>query len=53
VPNGGEYAAVAVQWLNWQLKKDTDAARNFAGDACRLCADPNWTVSRRNLPRIP
>jgi len=47
--NGGEFGGVAVAWLNWQLKKDARAAHMFLGEACGLCVNPRWVVSRRNL----
>lgn len=44
--NGGDWAAVAVSWLDWQLKSVAVAARRFAGDDCGLCTDQRWTVVR-------
>ena len=52
-PNGGDGARVAVAWLDWQLKDDADAAELFTGPDCGLCASPEWTVMRRNLPGAP
>jgi hypothetical protein len=49
-PNGGEAAAVAVRWLNWQLRGDAGAAKHFVGEACGLCRDPRWTFERRQFP---
>jgi len=49
-PNGGEYAQVAVRWLNWQLKSDAGDASTFVGKTCGLCSDDRWTVTRRNFP---
>jgi hypothetical protein len=40
---------VTVRWLNWQLKSDADASRDFSGAACRLCSDPRWTVQQKRL----
>ncbi|MEK8052731.1 alpha/beta hydrolase [Ideonella sp. DXS22W] len=48
-PNGGAYAPVAVAWLQWQLKGDTQAARQFKGADCGLCRDPLWHVQRFRL----
>jgi hypothetical protein len=48
-PNGGKAAQVAVDWLEWQLRKDTKAARTFTGSDCRLCVDPAWTVQRKGI----
>ncbi len=49
LPNGGEFAGIAVAWLNWQLKADDRAALMFRGDACGLCVNPRWNVRSHNL----
>lgn len=49
-PDGGEWAKVTTRWLDWQLKGDADAARDFAGKDCRLCADTRWTIVQKQLP---
>lgn len=49
-PNGGAAAQVAVDWLNWQLRGDAKAASRFVGEKCGLCADPKWTLERKNFP---
>ena len=49
-PDGGEWARVSARWLNWQLKADADASRDFAGKDCRLCTDTRWTVVQKQLP---
>jgi hypothetical protein len=41
-PNGGKAAAAVVAWLDWQLRGDQDAAKNFVGKDCGLCRDPAW-----------
>jgi dienelactone hydrolase len=46
-PNGGEFARVAVAWLDWQLKGSREAAALFTGEPCGLCTSPGWTVERR------
>ena len=48
-PNGGAAAAVAVSWLDWQLRGDTAAARRFVGDDCGLCKDASWSLQAKNL----
>jgi dienelactone hydrolase len=48
-PNGGEFAGVAIAWLNWQLKGDRLAARMFVGRHCGLCVNPRWVVRQKNL----
>ena len=45
--NGGVYAKVAVAWLDWQLKNDQTAARQFTGSDCGFCGDRNWTIERK------
>ncbi len=47
--NGGEWAAVAVRWLDWHLGGNAAPARHFAGPDCILCTDARWTVIRRGL----
>jgi dienelactone hydrolase len=47
--NGGEFAGVAVAWLNWQLKGDARARRLFVGAECGLCVNPHWVVHSKNL----
>jgi hypothetical protein len=47
--NGGEFANIAVAWLRWQLKGDTNAGKMFTGPACSLCSDPKWTVQKKRL----
>ena len=47
--NGGTYAQVARAWLDWQLKGDATAAREFVGPACGLCTNAGWTVTQKRL----
>jgi hypothetical protein len=46
-PNGGDYAAAVVDWLDWHLKGDEQAARTFVGRECGLCAKSGWTVAKQ------
>jgi hypothetical protein len=48
-PNGGEYAGVAIAWLNWQLKGDRRSALMFRGASCGLCVNPRWVVDKKNI----
>lgn len=48
-PMGGAVAHVAVDWLEWQLKGDTVAARTFVGANCRLCTGTDWSIQRKGL----
>ena len=41
--NGGRAAQVVVDWLQWQLREDAEAAKTFTGDNCGLCTDAEWT----------
>jgi hypothetical protein len=45
--NGGSAAQVAVNWLNWQLRGDREAALYFIGADCGLCRDPQWILERK------
>lgn len=47
--NGGEFAGVAVAWLDWQLKGDSRARRLFVGKDCGLCVNPHWVVKSKRL----
>jgi hypothetical protein len=49
-PDGGEWARVSARWLDWQLKGNADASRDFAGKDCRLCTDSRWTIVQKQLP---
>ena len=48
-PHGGEYAIVALAWLNWQLKGDQEAAKMFKGDDCELLKRKDWTIAKNAL----
>jgi dienelactone hydrolase len=48
-PHGGEFAQVAVSWLDWQLKGNRRAGAMFSGPDCGLCRDKEWTVRRKRL----
>ncbi|MEG3087060.1 hypothetical protein [Sphingomonas sp. PB4P5] len=48
-PNGGRVAQVAVDWLEWQLRGDKQAATVFSGKDCGLCTDKAWTVERKGI----
>jgi dienelactone hydrolase len=45
-PDGGDWAEVAVHWLDWQLKGNLSAGHWFLGENCDLCSDERWTVER-------
>ena len=48
-PNGGKAAVAVVAWLDWQLRKDQQAAKLFVGKDCGLCTDPAWTVEKKKI----
>jgi hypothetical protein len=48
-PNGGKAARIVVDWLQWQLRGDANAARSFLGEDCGLCGDPDVQIERKNL----
>ena len=48
--NGGAAAAVAVSWLDWQLRGNTASAGRFVGEDCGLCRDSQWSFERRQFP---
>lgn len=43
-PNGGDWARVAVNWLDWQLKGNAETGKWFRGENCGYCKDANWHV---------
>ncbi len=49
-PHGGEFAAVATAWYQWQLKGDKEAAKMFVGESCGLSQRPGWTCEKKNIP---
>lgn len=48
-PHGGEYAIVALAWLDWQLKGSQEAAKMFKGDDCELLKRKDWTIAKNAL----
>ena len=48
-PNGGKAARIVVDWLEWQLRGDAEAAKSFLGEDCRLCGEPEVAIETRNL----
>ena len=45
-PHGGEFTVVALNWLNWQLKGDKQAAKMFKGKDCELSKREGWTIEK-------
>lgn len=50
--NGGASAAVAVKWLEWQLRGDKKAGAYFTGPD-GIAKDPEWKVEKKNFPTTP
>ena len=48
-PNGGKAARIVVDWLEWRLRDDTEAAKSFLGEDCGLCGDPEVEIETKNL----
>jgi len=48
-PNGGAAAQTAVHWLDWTLRGDKEAAKEFLGKDCGLCRDSKWTFDSKGL----
>ncbi len=48
-PHGGAFTKVALAWLNWQLKGIKDDSKEFLGDDCGLCKDPEWKIETKNF----
>lgn len=46
-PHGGEFARVALQWYNWQLKGDPEAAKMFSGNPPSLAGSAGWTIQKK------
>lgn len=48
-PMGGTAAGIVVDWLEWQLRRNKAAARSFIGANCRLCVNPEATVTLKGF----
>ncbi len=51
--HGGEFAVVARLWLDWQLKGDEVAAKQFTGPAPGLTQREGWTLERNAKAGTP
>jgi dienelactone hydrolase len=49
-PHGGEFTPVALAWLDWQLKGDAEAAKQFLDEGSSLRRDSKWSVQLKNFP---
>lgn len=48
-PHGGEFAPVALAWLDWHLRGESGKAKVFLGPDSKLAKDPQWTVEAKNF----
>lgn len=48
-PHGGKFTRVALGWLNWQLKGQTNQSRMFLGEDSVLMKDPDWRIETKNF----
>jgi hypothetical protein len=48
-PHGGEFARVALAWLNWQLKGDNEAAAQIRNKESDMRVDPKWAIDLKNF----
>ena len=46
--HGGEFTIVALGWLDWQLKNDSNAAKMFVGKNCGLSKRDKWTIEKNS-----
>jgi hypothetical protein len=51
-PHGGRFAEAATAWLQWRLKGDAAAGRQFVGSECGLCRTSGWTVRRKDMDAL-
>lgn len=47
--HGGEFRFPAIAWLNWQLKKDNEAAKMFVGSEPSILKRDKWEIEKNNL----
>lgn len=48
-PHGGEYATVALAWLDWQLKGQAEASQAFLDEHSPLRRHPGWRLELKNV----
>jgi hypothetical protein len=52
-PRGGEFARVALAWLDWQLKGKQAGSRIFFGESGDAKLDPKWIFEAKNFREGP
>ncbi len=48
-PFGGDFAKVATEWFNWQLKGDKKAKKFFTGNPPGISNMQGWTFAKKNM----
>ncbi len=48
-PHGGEFTPVALAWLDWQLKEQSEKSKVFLGEDSKLAKDADWTIEAKNF----
>ncbi|WP_331346326.1 dienelactone hydrolase family protein [Cellvibrio sp. UBA7661] len=48
-PFGGDFAKVATEWFNWQLKGDKKAKKFFTGNPPGISSMQGWTFAKKNM----
>ncbi|TWU04930.1 alpha/beta hydrolase fold domain-containing protein [Stieleria varia] len=48
-PHGGKFTPVALAWLDWQLKGESENSKMFLGSNSMLAKDPDWSVEAKNF----
>ncbi len=51
-PHGGRFVEIAAAWIEWRLKGDSAAGRQFTGEACGLCRTAGLTVRTKNMAGV-
>jgi dienelactone hydrolase len=46
------WSNAVLAWLDWRLKGNAEAGRQFKGAKCGLCTDPAWTVKSKNIDAL-
>ena len=47
--NGGQFATILKDWIQWRISGSQAAAQTFVGPTCALCVRAGWTVKKRNI----
>ncbi len=47
--HGGLFTPLAIDWLDWRLRKNAKASLRFVGAACGLCKADGWVVQQKGM----